>query len=246
VLGADFPRPRSNRDVRLELAAARLAHPRETARFHDEISAAARLAHPRETRPAATATSSPRTSSPARGTELALELRDAQLDGDEARARREQLAELAAEVEQLRACVAVEALPLFEAEAKERQRAGGREKGRAILPEAGCGRAREHAAGIADASPRYVEEAKAEAIARAEAPTPPAGSPRVGAGAPTPPPGDEDLRRALLEAIDSERKAREDLEARVQRLEDELAGRRDRVAREARRRRRAAKGGPRG
>ncbi|MCK6552656.1 MT-A70 family methyltransferase [Myxococcota bacterium] len=56
-----------------------------------------------------------------------------------------------------RSMVAARAKPLFEAEAKERMREAGREKGQANLPDAG--QARDHAAKLVGVSPRTVEHA---------------------------------------------------------------------------------------
>lgn len=58
-----------------------------------------------------------------------------------------------------RAMVGAALVPLFEEEAKERERIGGREKGRANLPEAEKGRAREKAAEAVNVSPRSVADA---------------------------------------------------------------------------------------
>ncbi len=60
-----------------------------------------------------------------------------------------------------RAMIGAALVPMFEAEAKERQRIGGREKGRANLPEADKGRAREKAAEVVNVSPRLVADALA-------------------------------------------------------------------------------------
>jgi hypothetical protein len=64
-----------------------------------------------------------------------------------------------------KAAVAVEVLPWFEKEAKERQATstgGKKPQLRAEIPEAARGRARDQAAKTTGASPRYIEDAKAD------------------------------------------------------------------------------------
>lgn len=58
--------------------------------------------------------------------------------------------------ESQRTMIGAALVPLFEAEAKERQRQGGREKVPARLPEAG--EAREHAAAVVQVSPRSIQD----------------------------------------------------------------------------------------
>lgn len=58
-----------------------------------------------------------------------------------------------------RAFVGAELVPMYEAQAKERQREGGRAKGQANLPEAQTGQARDHAARAVNVSPRSIEAA---------------------------------------------------------------------------------------
>lgn len=84
--------------------------------------------------------------------------------------------------ESQRAMVAVEVEKLYAAEAKERQREAGREKGKANLPEAR--QAREQAATALNVSARLVQDAKkvakaAEARSRREAPRRPVAIPRT-------------------------------------------------------------------
>ena len=62
-----------------------------------------------------------------------------------------------------KAAVATESLPLFEAEAKERQAKAGehKQKVREIIPQAEKGKATEKAAAAVGVNPRYVSDAKA-------------------------------------------------------------------------------------
>lgn len=195
------------------------------------IAAERVAASSRKTPPAGTATSSPRTSSPTRsiGLELTLDSGDPVFQGDAGAALpvegiREGLHDLGlADRHDDETTILARAHDEQDddAVADRLRRAGVRE----LVAEVAALRRTRH-------SP--------EEVARAEAPTPPAGTSLVGLGTSKRPPGDEDLRRALLEAIAREAKAREELERRVAALEEDLAARRTRVERE-RRRRRAAK-----
>jgi hypothetical protein len=235
----ELPRARRvSRDPRLALAAARLA--------------AAPLPPARAPR-SRTATSSPGPSSPASRTELTLEPGDPLLEelpraalavegvrdgADELRVR--------ARKEDETRVIPSRAHASEDDEVDADRRVRDRELVAEFLGEVEDLR-RGRTGTAVSPRPERAEAPSSDAIARAAATTPPAGtraadaphSPqelervveKLGADA-------EELRRALLEAVERERKAREALEARVQVLEEELAGRRERLAREARRRRR--------